>query len=406
MSIFNYQARDYKGELVKGRLDADSSEAVAAYLLQEGLTPTTVEEILPSRSFFERLEKQMFSRGVEARDVIVFCRQMYTLTKAGVPVVKALTYLIDSTSSPVMISSIRGVIKSISSGQTLTQSFAKYPNIFSPIFISIIDAGENSGQLEAAFLQISEHLELELKTSRQFKSVMRYPTLVIVVAIIAISVINFFVIPAFAKLFASFKADLPLPTRVLIATSNFFISYWIYILVFAIISFFIANRFIKTDNGRLAWDRYKLKLPIIGDIINQIILARFARMFAMMIRSGVPLSQSLTLVANIVGNEYMRQGILFIRNGVEHGESISKKATEAHFFTPMVLQMLSVGEETGSIDYLLVEIAQYYENEVDYSLKKLSEAIEPILLIFLGTVALTLALGVFLPMWDMVKFVR
>jgi len=406
MKTFEYQARDYKGNLVQGKVDSISASGVATYLLQEGLIPTKIKELLESQSFFERLDRKMRVYHVRPKDLTIFCRQMHALIKASVPVVNALTYLTESTKSVALANCLEGVINAIAGGQTLTQAFAKYPNIFTPIFISIIDAGENSGQLETAFLRIAEHLEFELKTGRQFKAVMRYPAMVITVAAIALLVINFMVVPTFVKLFASFKTDLPVPTKILIAISNFLVANWPYLLGAMTILFFAIGRYLKTQSGRLLWDEYKLKIPIIGNILKQIIFSRFARIFAMMIQAGVPIARGLVLVAKVVHNEYVSNGILFIRNGVEHGESISKTASQAGLFPSMILQMLSVGEETGSLDYLLIEMAKYYEEEVKYNLDRLSETIEPILLIFMGAVVLTLALGVFLPMWNMVKFVH
>lgn len=404
MAIFKYQARDNKGTLIKGELESISAAAVASYLRQEGLTPTSIKEALKTQSFFELLEQEMQKNKIKPKDLLAFFRQMHALIKASVPIISALTYLVNSTKSVALTGCLKGLVNDISSGHTLTQAFTKYPHIFAPIVISIIDAGENSGQLELAFLRIAEHLEFELNTTRQFKAVTRYPLMVIAAASIALMIINFVVTPVFAKLFVSFKTELPLPTRILIAISDFFIHNWIYLLIAIIIAFIAAHYYLKTQNGRLLWDEYKLKTPIFGELFKQIILARFARIFAMMMQSGVPISQALVLVARVVNNTYIGQGILFIRNGVEHGESIAKTAVKANIFPPMFLQMLSVGEETGSIEYLLLEIAKYYEDEVKYKLSQLSEVIEPVLLVIMGGLVLVLALGVFLPMWNMVSF--
>lgn len=404
MATFKYQARDKKGELIKGELESVSAATVATYLLQEELIPTSIKEALKSHSFFEQLEQRIQKKQIKPKDLLALFRQMHALIKASVPIVSALTYLINSTESTTLTECLRGLANAISSGHTLTQAFGKYPYIFTPIIISIIDAGESSGQLELSFLRISEHLEFELNTARQFKAVMRYPLTVIAAASIALMIINFVVIPVFAKLFASFKTELPLPTRILIATSDFFVHNWLYLLIAIIVAIITTRRYLKTQKGHLLWDEYKLKIPMIGDILEQIILARFARIFAMMIQSGVPISQALVLVARVVNNAYISQGILFIRNGVERGESITKTAAKANIFPPMFLQMLSVGEETGSVEYLLLEIAKYYEDEVKYKLSQLSEVIEPILLAFMGGLVLVLALGVFLPMWNMVSF--
>lgn len=407
MTLFKYKSRDNQGNLIQGELDAASADAVATYLLQGGLTPVSIKEAFKTQGFFEQLDQKMKqSDPVKPKDLIALFRQMYALIKSGVPIANALAILIDPTKSVALNTCLRGIINAISSGQTLTQAFTKYSNIFTPVTISIIDAGENSGQLELSFLRISEHLEFELNTMRQFKAVMRYPTIVITAGLAALMVINFVVIPSFSKLFSSFATKLPLPTRILVAVSDFFVYNWLYLLVAVIVIVIAIRRYLKTRSGRLFWDEYKLKIPLIGNILKQIILARFARIFAMMIQSGVPISQSLVLVARVVNNTYVSKGILFIRDGVEHGESITKTATQSNLFPPMVLQMLSVGEEAGTIDNLLMEVAKYYEEEIKYSLGHLSEMMEPILLVFMGGLVLILSLGVFLPMWNMVQFVK
>ena len=406
MAMFKYKARDQKGNLITGELEAISANAVASYLMQEQLTPTSIQEIVKTPSFFARLEHELQKNQIKPNNLLAFFRQMHALIKASVPIINALTYLLNATKSVALINCLKGLINDISGGHTLTQAFAKYPQIFAPIVISIIEAGENSGQLELAFLRIAEHLEFELNTKRQFKTVMRYPLMVIAAASIALMIINFVVTPVFVKLFASFKTELPLPTRILIAISNFFIHNWLYLLVAILTIAIMVHYYLKTQSGALLWDKYKLQIPVLGELLKQIILTRFARIFAMMMQSGVPISSALALAANVVDNTYIAQGILVIRSGVEHGEAITKSATRANIFPPIFLQMLSVGEETGSIEYLLLEIAKYYEDEIKYQLGRLSEIIEPILLVIMGGLVLVLALGVFLPMWNMVSFAR
>jgi MSHA biogenesis protein MshG len=406
MKAYQYKARDGRGALVEGKMEALTSANVANYLLSRGLTPVNIVELTWSSGFFSWCAEKLELYKVEPNDLMVFCRQMHVLLASSIPVINALTYLAESTKSKKLKICLNGIINNVASGQNLTQSFAKYPEVFTPIFISIIDAGENSGKLDLSFLHISEHLEFELKSSRQIKSVLRYPIIVIIMALAAIMVINFMVVPAFANLFASFKTQLPLPTIILITTSNFLTNNWLYLLLFIMVTIITIKWYLKTEQGRLIWDKYKLKLPIIGEIILQIVLARFARIFAMMVKSGVPIARSLILVSNVVDNMYIKNGILFIHNGVEHGFSISKTAAETRLFPAMIVQMLNVGEETGSLDYLLLEIAKYYEEEIQYSLNKLYETIQPILLIFMGGLILVLAMGVFLPMWDMIGIIQ
>jgi len=404
MANFTYTGRDTAGKLVKGKLDALDTDAVASQLVKNNITPIDIKSEETKFSLLKLLNKDIKSGRVKTEDLITFCRQMYTLTKSGVPILESLMHLLDATRSKTLSNSLRGIIDSISSGQTLTASLRKYPKIFPNVFVSITEAGENSGQLDATFLQLAEYLELESKTIKRIKAATRYPLLVIFAIVAALVVVNFVVVPAFSKLFKQFGGKLPLPTRILVATSNFFIHYWFFLLIGIIVLFFTARYLLKTPKGRYYWDKWKLKIPVVGSIMNRIVLARFTRTFSMMLASGVPLVQSVTLVANIVGNTYIRRYILAMRDGIEHGETLTKTATASGLFTPLVLQMLSVGEEAGSIDNMLKEVAEFYEREVDYDLKRLGDLIEPFLLLVMGTMVLILALGVFLPMWDMVQF--
>jgi MSHA biogenesis protein MshG len=265
----------------------------------------------------------------------------------------------------------------------------------------MVRVGETTGRLEEVFLRLFDHLEFEREMRSRVKSALRYPIFVIVAMVAAMAVINLFVIPAFAKVYAGFNAELPLMTKILIGSSNFTIRYWPVILL-ALICAAVGFRFwITTDSGRYRWDKVKLRFPIVGKIMLKGILARFARSFALASKSGVPIVQGLSVVSQTVDNAYISGRIEQMRDGVERGESILRTATTAGVFTPIVLQMVAVGEETGALDDLMDEIAQMYEREVDYELKTLSSQIEPILIVGLGILVLILALGVFLPIWDL-----
>jgi len=244
-------------------------------------------------------------------------------------------------------------------------------------------------------------LELEKDTRDRVKSAIRYPMFVVIAMVIAIFVINMFVIPAFAKVFAGFNTELPWATRVLINTSKFTVAYWPLILAMAIAAVLAIRIYIKTDEGRYRWHRLKLRLPVAGKIIQRATMARFARSLSITIRSGVPLVQGMTVVSRAVDNDYVAERIIQMRDGVERGEAIARTAIATGMFPPLVLQMIAVGEESGSIDELMAEVADYYEREVDYDLKNLSTAIQPILIVGIGILVLILALGVFLPMWEL-----
>jgi MSHA biogenesis protein MshG len=267
----------------------------------------------------------------------------------------------------------------------------------------MVRVGEMTGRLEEVFLRLFDHLEFDRDMRQRVKTAMRYPSFVVTAMILAMVVVNIFVIPQFEKVFASFHAELPLMTRILIGTSRFTVQYWpaLALLVAGVVGGFVS--WTGTPRGQLAWDRYKLRIPIAGKIIHKGTMSRFARSFALSLRSGVPIVQALTVVAQTVDNAYLAGRVEQMRDGVERGESILRTSTNAGVFTPIVLQMIAVGEESGSLDDLMDEIAQMYEREVDYELKTLSSQIEPILITFLGVMVLILALGIFLPIWDLGK---
>ena len=278
--------------------------------------------------------------------------------------------------------------------------------VFTTLFISMVSVGENTGQLDQAFRQLAGYLELERETRKRIKQATRYPLFVLIAMSVALVVINLLVIPAFAKVFEQFHADLPWPTRVLIGTSQFFQDFWWLLLLLAGGSLYAFFKWIETDAGALKWDATKLRLPIVGGIFERIALARFTRTFAMMYKAGVPLLQTLSINSASVGNRHIGQAILGMREGVERGEALTRTASSSGLFTPLVLQMMAVGEETGALDDLFVEVADFYEQEVDYDLKQLASAIEPILIVAMGIMVLILALGVFLPMWELASVAK
>ncbi len=406
MPSYNFQGRNVQGRIVKGKIEAKDQDEAGILLIKRQIVPIEIV-IAPheKRSVFKRVLIDFVYGKVKFEDLIIFCRQMYILSKAGVTVTQALKQLAKSTRSKQLRKALEEMVDAILGGKTLTAAMRDQDHIFSLMLINVVDAGENSGQLDTAFLQLAKYLELEASTKKRIKSATRYPTLVIVALLVALIVINFMVVPAFAKMFQSFNAELPVPTQVMIAISNFLTQNWILLAAGVVILFALLRYWITTPVGRLRWDHLKIKVPIIGSIIYRIILARFSRMFAMIMETGVPLVKGINLVANTLGNEYMRQKIAIMREGIEKGESLTKSATDSELFSPMILQMIYVGEQTGEVEQLLKNMAEYYEREVDYDLDRLGDMIEPILLTIIGGMVLFLAIGVFLPMWDMVSFV-
>jgi len=407
MGVFAYKGRNGRGDLVEGTLDGDDSGVIADQLMNTGITPT---EIIQFRGVLGGtsgkpgwIKRQLTEKPITAMDLMLFSRQMYTLLKAGVPIMRALAGLQESTPNPTFSALLQDLRESLDSGRELSAAMRRHPKVFSPFYVSMVQVGEMTGMLDTTFIRLFEHLEFERDMRERIKTAMRYPSFVIMAMAIAIVIINLFVIPAFAKVYEGFHAELPVITRMLIGFSGFMVNYWLLMLAMLAGAVLGFRFYISTRDGRYNWDRYKFKLPIAGEIILKATLARFARSMALSFKSGMPILQGLNVVGMVVDNEFMRSRIEQMRDGVERGETILRTATATGVFNPVVLQMIAVGEESGDMDGLMFEIADMYEREVKYEVATLSSKIEPVLIVALGIMVLILALGVFLPMWDLGK---
>ena len=335
--------------------------------------------------------------------MVRFSRQMSTLLRSGVPILRALAGLQESVRNAALKDVIADLLVNLDAGRELSSAMRRHPRVFSNYYVSIVRVGETTGTLAESFDRMFHHIEFERGVRERIKTALRYPIIVMTAIVVAIAIVNFAVIPAFAKIFEANKVPLPVLTRVLIATSNFFLAWWPAMLA-ALIALAVGLRaYLRTERGRYAWDRYKLSLPIAGDIITKATLSRLARSLSVAMQSGVPIVQGLTVVADVVDNVYIAQRIEQMRDGVERGESLLRTAVAVGVFTPVVLQMIAVGEETGELDELLAEVARMYEREVDYEIRNLSANIEPMLTVAMGVMVLVLALGVFLPIWGIGK---
>jgi MSHA biogenesis protein MshG len=407
MPKFQYEGHMPDGKRVYGEIEADNEDTAADRLISRNITPITLKGIKISQAFSFQLflEKWGFTR-VPAEELIIFSRQMYHLTKAGVSVLSSLWKLAETTQCRPLAKILKSVAVTISAGRNLTEAMREHPTVFSALYTNVIEVGENTGRMDDAFFQITNYLEFDHSTKKRVKAAMRYPTFVMSAIFIAIIVVNLLVIPAFSKMFSKFSVELPLPTRILIGMSNFFVENGYLILLGAIIFVIWFFQWIKTKKGRLAWDKLTLRFVIAGKLIRKIVLARFTRSFSMILEAGVPILKGITLSAWAVGNAYIAEQILTMRNGIERGESLSRVAYSSNLFPPLVLQMIEVGEETGNLGTMLKGVAEYYEMEVNYALENLSSSMEPILLGIIASMVLVLALGVFLPMWDMMSAIR
>jgi MSHA biogenesis protein MshG len=404
LPVYNYRGRDSGLALVTGAIEADSPATAVEQLGVRGVVVTEVharraEEVAsaPAGSWW----KVLTARRITDEDLILFSRQMYTLQRANVPILRALGGLQESAGNPAFAEVISDVRASLEEGRELSAAMARHPKVFSAFYLAMVRVGEVSGRLMEVFERLFEHLESERDVREQVKAALRYPMIVVSAAVVAMIVLNIFVIPVFAGVYAGFNAKLPPMTRLLIAVSEWSVRWWPAIAAAAGAAAFGVHRALQTEGGRYAWDRQKMRLPIAGDIVLKGTLARFARGFAMASKSGIPVLEALTVVAGTADNAYIARHIENMRDGIDRGESLYRCAAASGVFTPVVLQMIAVGEETGEIDSLLTEIAGMYEREISYSIKRLSTQLEPILLAIIAGMVLVLALGIFLPMWSL-----
>ena len=404
MPSFSYKGRSRSGQMVDGVAEGASAAAVAEQLSGQGITPL---DITPAKGGSgggaSMALGDLFKEKVGHIDTLLFSGQLNTLLKAGVPLMRALTGLQESTSNEAMKQVLQEVRASLDSGRDLSVSLARHPLVFTPFYLSMVRVGELTGRLEEVFLSLFHYLEFEKFMRDQVKSALRYPSFVIGAMVVAVVILNIWVIPVFAKVFQGFGAPLPAMTRLLIGFSNFMVSSW-YLLGLGLgLAYIVFRSWAGTRVGRHQWDRIKLRIPVAGKIVRKATLARFARSFALAMKSGVPVVQAMAVVAQTVDNAFIADKVEKIREGVERGDSILRSAIASDVFTPVVIQMIAVGEESGALDQMMQEVADMYQSDVEHDLKTLGQQIEPILIVFLGILVLILALGIFLPIWDLGK---
>ncbi|MDX3775385.1 type II secretion system F family protein [Chromatiaceae bacterium AAb-1] len=402
MAKFLYKARNAEGKAISGEVEADSESAAADQLRRWQYIPLDISQKKES-SFSVSNWLNWLPKSVNLDELIIFTRQMYSLSKAGIPIISAIKSLAESTRSSYFREVLNDIVQRLEQGNFLSVALAAHPGVFSRLVVSLVHVGENTGRLDTAFQQLSYYLEQEQETRKQIKQATRYPLFVMVAIVVAMFVLNILVIPQFSAMFSRFNAELPWSTRVLLSSSELFVSYWplIALLLLALAAGF--RYWAKTPAGRLQWSRLKLSMPIIGNIINRASLARFCRSFGIMLKAGLPMTTALSLVSDAIANDWLGDKITGMRRDIERGESLSVVAAQSKIFTALVLQMMVVGEETGQMDDMLMEVAGFYEREVAFDLKGLTAKIEPVLIGVVAVMVLILAQGIFTPMWDMLN---
>jgi MSHA biogenesis protein MshG len=405
MPTFQYVARDATGGRFEGSLDAGDSAALADSLATQGLMLVRATERTQAAGSMDWLSVQLLGTRVQLEDLLLFCRQMATLMKAGVPILRSLRGLQESATNPRFGEVLGSLRQQLESGRELSASMQRESGVFSPYIVSMVRVGEVTGRLSEIFQGLFVQLGFERESREQVRSALRYPVFVIVVAFAAMMAVNLFVIPSFAKVYKSVHAELPLMTRILIGASDFTLAWWpaiLALLVLAGIGIFLA---LRTPRGQEVRDGLILRLPIVGPLVHKAALARFTKSFGLALHAGVPVVDALQVALETADNLVLSARIGEMRAAAERGESLVRAARGTGVFTPTILQMIGVGEETGALGEMMSEIAEFYQKDVEFAVRGLSAKIEPILILVLGAIVLVIALGVFLPMWDLSRAV-
>ncbi len=406
MPIFKYRVRDKSGSSVVGTIDAPNSQMAGDQLYSLGYLPVSIEEVAEETGALDLVELWERFQKVNPEELIVFSQQLSTLYKAGLPLLAGLESITQQVKNRKFRKTLEEVRRAIGGGSTLHGALAKYPDVFSAVYVNMVRAGETSGMLGEALDRFINLSDRELRTRQRVKEATRYPKIVILSLAVAFGVLVTLVIPRFAQVFSQFKTPLPLPTRIMIGINTLFQTYWYLILIAAVGIPIFLRRYLRTEEGRTLWDRLKMGVPIFGPIFLKIALSRFAYTFVMLNRSGIPIMQTLEIASTTVSSVALSRSIQEIIRTVREGRGLSDAMKETKMFTPLVIQMVSVGESSGTLDQMLMRITEYYDIEVENSIKKMATYIEPLLTLFLGVVVLFLALAVFLPWWNMAKLFR
>ena len=403
MPFYEFKGRSDDGQLVDGEIEGSSSNAVAGLLMDRGVIPISIVEKKIQVDVIEVIKDRFNLHKISIEELLMFTRQMSALIRAGIPITRAITGILESVENPLLAKSLRDILEQLESGRSLSVSCARHPRVFSNLYISMIQVGEDTGRLEESFSRMAEYIDRNRRIAQNIKTALRYPTTVIIAIAIAMAIVNLFVIPKFASFFEANALELPWQTVLLLNMSNFFVDYWEYLGVALIAAFIGFKYYINTLDGRYKWHKFIVKAPLVGDILHRSFMSRFARSFSMAYSAGVPIVQAMGVISRSIGNDFISGHVNGMREGIERGEALTRTAHQTGMFTPVVMQMFAVGEEAGNLDEMMTFIADFYEEEVDYDIKTLSDRIEPLIYVAVGGMVLVLALGIFVPMWDVAQ---
>jgi type IV pilus assembly protein PilC len=398
VATFTYTARSFSGDLKTATLEASSRDDVVAQLRRQRLSVVRIDEArAPGKA----------RRGhIKMRDVVIFTRQFSTMINAGLPLVQALNILAEQSQNRVLSDVTRKVVFDVESGKTVADAMGRHPQAFSPLYVNMVAAGEAGGVLDTILMRLATFMEKNAALIRKVKGATIYPTVILSVAAIAVTVLLVFVIPVFESLFTSAGLVLPLPTRIVMAMSRFLKGYWYVMISVVVTSFCMYKRYAATSDGRFNIDKMLLRVPVLGDVIRKAAVSRFTRTLGTLVSSGVSILDGLEITARTAGNRVVQDAIMESRASIAGGDTIAQPLKKSGVFPPMVISMISVGEQTGGLDEMLSKIADFYDDEVDGAVGNLLSLLEPMMIVFLGVVVGGMVVSMYLPIFDMINAVQ
>lgn len=406
MPQFAYRGRDKNGLLRKGERFAVSADDLGNDLFKEGITPIDITVIVSKVNILESLTDLFQNNAALLEDLAMFARQMQLLHKAGVPIITAIRQIASFSRNAQLAKALNGCIEYLEKGEKLSSAMTHYPKMFSKLMVNIVQIGESTGHLSEAFEHLHGYLDFEAKNSKQIKGAFRYPIFVCVAVLIAIVVLNIFVIPTFAKFYGNMETSLPWQTSLLIGMSNLFVYYGIYLLILFIGISYFTIRYLNTPAGRYNWNKFQLRIPIIGRLIKRLILIRFSESLAIILNSGISVIQGLTLVTDLLQNAYIKVQVDQSLELIQRGNTFTQSISSIELFTPLELQIISVGEKNGELGAAMKYIGNFHSQEIEYDLKRMTDLIGPIMIAIVSVLILILAMGIYLPIWNMINTVH
>lgn len=398
MKKFKYSARDTSGKIINGNMEAKDAGAVTDILHDRGLIVVSIKEAFALD--LERLAEINIG-GVPMKEKVIFMRQMSTMVGAGLPLARALEIMVQQTSNPMFKRVLKEVLAAIQSGKTLANSFREQSEVFDPITLNLIEAGEESGNLEIILERLATELEESKSLGDKLRSAMIYPIIILVIIIVVMVLMMLVLVPSMAQIYGDFGAELPMVTRILMGMSDFFIKYWWAILVVLAVVFIGMKYYLDTAKGKRNFDKITLKIPVIGGIISKMQLSQFTRILALLLGSGLSIIKALELTAQSLTNEMFRDTVMAAKEEVEKGGALAIPIARSEYFPLLVSSMIAVGEETGEIDAVLEKVSQYYKDEVDVATSNMSSILEPVFLVIMGLAVGFIALAVYMPMFQL-----